>query len=160
MTALQNFLISENRYQTAKKRDSSREILNIDLLSSASLPDPVQPYADGDDFNYAWITSLLDNAAEQVREHYSSKGKTLHWMAFDKRFLEPTLQNTPAASLSDICKEYGIENEVKASNMITSVKRTFQKTLRSHIREYVYTDSDVDEELSELLAFLRKFVQD
>ena len=60
----------------------------------------------------------------------------------------------------EICKEYGVEDEVKASNMVTSVKRSFQKTLRSHIREYVHTDHDVDEELSELLTFLRKNIQD
>lgn len=44
LTALQNFLISQNRYQMAQKRSIDRDILNIDLLNIASLPDPVQPY--------------------------------------------------------------------------------------------------------------------
>lgn len=160
LTSLKNFLISENRYQTAQKRAFGKEILNVRYLDTIERFKPAKPFEDEDGFNYAWIVSLLDNVSEKVKKQYCSKGKESYWIAFDRRFMNPTLRNIPAPSLSEICNELGIEDEVKASNMVTTVKRRFRKALRTHIREYVYSDQDVDEELSELIDFLLKNLQD
>ena len=160
LTSLRNFLISQNRYETAQKRNKNRELLNTDLLETFPIKAPPNLLDQDEIFNYSWITALLDNVSNEVEDHFCSKGMQLHWIAFDKRLREPILDNKPAPPLRRICQLYGIENEVKASNMITSVKRCFQKTLRRQVREYVYTDSDVDEELSELLSFLQKTMQD
>lgn len=160
LVSLKNFLVSRNRYQTAQKRASCKDILSIDQLGDPlSLPCD-ESFQDDEGFLYTWITSLLDNVSEQVRRQYLERGKELHWAAFDKRFWEPTLHNKPAPSLSAVCKAYGIADEVKASTMVASVKRSFQKKLRSRVREYVYSDSDVDDELDEMMGFLRKYVQD
>ena len=132
----------------------------MELLDNIACPNSEQPFQNEEGFNYTWITSLLDTVLKQVKEDCYSKGKELHWIAFDKRFREPVFENSPAPTLTEICQNYGIENEVKASSMVASVKRLFQKMLRSHIREYVYTDQDVDEELSELLSFLNKNLHD
>ena len=160
LVSLKNFLVSRNRYQTAQKRASCQDILSLDQLGD-SLSAPSDETFQGDEgFLYTWITSLLDNVSEQVRQQYLERGKELHWTAFDKRFWEPMLHNTPVPSLSEICKAYGIADEVRASNMVASVKRTFQKKLRSRIREYVNSDGDVDSELDEMMGFLQKYVQD
>jgi DNA-directed RNA polymerase specialized sigma24 family protein len=159
LAALNNFLISENRYKNSQKRTSGREIPILELIDL--IPSSDSHYESEEDiFNCAWVSSLLDNVSNKVKEQFSSKGSDLHWIAFDKRVRKPILKETPVPSLADICKTCGIEDEVKASNMITTVKRCFQKTLRNHIREYVYSDTEVDHELSELMIFLQKYVQD
>ena len=69
------------------------------------------------------------------------------------------LNNAAPRSLTDICEEYGIENEKKASNMIITVKRGFQSTLNQYIRITVASESQMDDELKEIMKFLPKKAQ-
>lgn len=160
LTALDHYLIDKNRYETARKRSMYREILNTELLENIELSDTYDNMTDQESFDYTWIAALIENVSANLRKHYCSKGKEIHWIVFDRRVKIPVIEGTEPPSLLQLCAEYGISNVTVASNMITTVKRAFRKALRTHIREYVCTDSEVDEELSELFDFLRKKTQD
>jgi hypothetical protein len=69
------------------------------------------------------------------------------------------LNNAAPRSLTDICEEHGIEGEKKASNMIITVKRQFQATLKQYIRSTVASESQMDDELKEIMKFLPKKAQ-
>jgi len=69
------------------------------------------------------------------------------------------LNNSEPPSLTDICEEYGIESQKKASNMIVTVKRRFQGTLRQYIRSTVASESQMGDELREIMKFLPKKAQ-
>ena len=75
----------------------------------------------------------------------------MHWQVFHDKILRPITEETSAPSMADICREYGIEDEKKASNMIVTVNRRFQAALKRHLRRSVACDDDVDEELHELM---------
>ena len=60
----------------------------------------------------------------------------------------------------EICRKYAVENEAKGSNMMVTVKRRFQTTLRSHLHSLVVSEDQIDEELSEIMRFLPKMAQD
>jgi len=160
LTALDRYLISEMRYQNSKKRSAHKEIFSTELLKNLEIPDSFGAMTDEQSFDYAWIAAVVENVSANVRKHYCSKGKEVHWIVFDRRVREPIINGTKQPSLSQICAECGIEDEVTASNMVTTVKRAFRKALRTHIRDYMYTDSDVDEELLDFFDFLRKKPQD
>jgi hypothetical protein len=61
--------------------------------------------------------------------------------------------------LKDVCEKYGIESEKKASNMIVTVKRRFQSALKQYIRSTVVSESQMADELKEILKFLPKKAQ-
>ncbi len=160
LTALNHYLVSEYRYAQAKKRIENKEIFNSEMLDDIEISGVFDSMREDQSFSYAWIAALLENTTAAVKQHFSLLGKELHWLVFSRRVLEPIVHRTDPPSLAQLCKEYALENETVASNMITTVKRAFRKALRTRIREYVYTDSDVDDELTDLMVFLRKKSQD
>ena len=60
---------------------------------------------------------------------------------------------------ADISAKYDIESEKKASNMIVTVKRRFQSTLKQYIRNTVVSKDQMNEELQEIMKFLPKKAQ-
>ena len=117
--------------------------------------------ANPDDcFNYAWVSSLLERVLEEVESHCHREGKTVHWHLFCDRVLAPIMDRTDALSLMEICTKYGIKDEAKASNMIVTVKRRFQKLLREYLRKSVISDDLLAEELEEIKRFFPKIAQD
>lgn len=156
LTALDRYLISEHRRQTAQKRSIHKEIIDTEQLERLEVPGSLGTMTDQQSFDYTWIATLIENVSAHVYEHYCSKGKELYWTIFDRRVKQPIIERTDPPALSQLCAEYGIEDEVVASNMINTVKRSFRKTLLTRIREYVYTDSDVSEELADFFNFLQK----
>ena len=69
------------------------------------------------------------------------------------------LNSSTPPSLVDICAKYGIESEKKVSNMIVTVKRRFQATLRQYIRSTVASESEMAGELKEIMQFFPKRAQ-
>ena len=77
-----------------------------------------------------------------------------HWSVFQSRLLLPSLGKTDPPSLADLCEQYGIDNEVKASNMLGTVKRRLQTVLKEHVRQTVVSGDMAEEELREMFPRL------
>jgi predicted transcriptional regulator len=58
--------------------------------------------------------------------------------------------------MREICEKYGIEDGIKASNMVTTVKRIFQTTLRQYVRNSVISNEMTVDELEEIRRFFPK----
>ena len=88
-------------------------------------------------FHYAWLSELLEQVLSDVEQEYISTGKETHWKVFSARLLDPITSNSKPLSLTDICKEYDIETESKASNMIGTVKRRLRNALERCLKRFV-----------------------
>ena len=157
LTALEQYLARLHRKQTARKRIPTDKLVHLEQIDPAELPEPVDGLSPGQSFNYAWVSSLLDKLLAEVQAKCRKDDKMLHWQVFHDRLLQPIIEDTRAPSLSEICEEYDIEDERKASNMIVTVNRRFRAALKRHLRRSVTCDVEVDEELRELMqAFSEK----
>lgn len=78
---------------------------------------------------------------------------SVHWHAFHDRVLQPILEATDPPSLPELCRRHGIADPAKASNMIVTVKRRFQDTIRRHIRQSHATEADVSWPIPVLTLF-------
>lgn len=156
LTALDRYVTSIYRKETAKKRLPEKglaqleddALLDLPLAQSEKNPEQV--------FHYTWATDLLDEVLDKVREEYCSTGKTIHWEVFRVKILAPIFDNAEVPSLAELRKKYSIESERKASNMAITVKRRFATVLRHHLRQFVQSDSEVEEEFRELVEILSK----
>jgi hypothetical protein len=117
------------------------------------LPTSLIQSAPEETFNYAWISSLLEQVLEEVQKKCSNRNLTVHWQVFRDRVVLPILNRTEVLSMKEICDKYGIEGTIEASNMITTVKRLFQTVLRQHIRNSVISDEDTSDELELIKRF-------
>ena len=151
LAALEQYIKRVHRKETSRKRIPNDKICHLEQIDPAELPEPVDGLTAEQSFNYAWVSDLLDQMLEEVQATYCSQGKAVYWLLFADRILQPIMDNTSAPSLDEICEKYGVENTAKASNMIITVKRRFRATLRRYLRQAVASNTEVEEELKELI---------
>jgi hypothetical protein len=154
--ALNQYLVDEQRKAAAQKRIPKAKLVPLDVVDPPSLPQAVDACDDEQCFNYAWKAELLDRVLAELKEIYMGQGMEAHWFLFRDRLMRPSLDDEEAPALSDLCRQYGIENETKASNMLGTVKRRFQTVLTEHVRQTVISGEVAEEELKEMFTFLKK----
>lgn len=157
--ALNQYLMNEKRRQNAQKHIPLDRIISLDTIEAPVLPKSVVESNPEDSYNYAWISALLDHALSDVERTCGRQGMEMHWCVFRERVVRPMLNNAASPSLTGICEKYGIESEKKASNMIITVKRRFQAVLKQYVRSTVASESQMDDELKEIMKFLPKKTQ-
>ncbi len=152
--ALNQYLIDDLRRESARKRIPRAKLVSLDMADPPSLAQAMTELDDEQCFNHAWKADLLERILGEVRAWYADQDMHTHWYLFRDRLLQPSLDDTAAPSLSDLCQQYGIENEVKASNMLGTVKRRFQTALKEHVRQTVISGEMAEEELIEMFGTL------
>lgn len=126
-------------------------VLSLDTEDFPEIPDAARNVPPDMAFHYAWALELLDRVFVQVEQDCRDNGLGLHWELFDAKVLQPILDNSEPPSLAELCAKQGIGDQIKASNMLITVKRRVQKALRTRVTDSVGPDVDVDEEIGDLL---------
>lgn len=160
LIALNRYLINVHRAEAAQKRIPKNKLVPLDMVATADLPQIVTKLTPEESFNYAWVSTLLEEVLEQVENQCHEDGKTTHWHAFHDRILQPIADKTEPPAIGEICRKYGIEDEDRASNMIITVKRRFKTAMRKRLQDSVVSDAHVDGELAELRRFFPDIAQD
>lgn len=156
LTALDRYITDIHRKETAKKRLSKKQMVQFGEIkgnNELEIPAGVTP---DEAFLYTWASGLLDEVLAKVKDECYSTNKAAHWQVFYAKVLAPIIDSAAPLSLTDICTKYGVENTSKASNMIVTVKRRFRAVLRHCLRKFVQSDSEIEDELSELIGILSK----
>lgn len=154
--ALSHYVVDERRKESARKHIPKDKLVPLDITDPPALPEIVDELGPEETFNYAWKADLLERSLSEVRENYIQQGLQSHWNVFRDRLVQPLLENRQPPSLKQICQQYGIEDEPRASHMLETVKRRFQSVLRKQVRQTVMTGQVVEEELKEILKFFKK----
>jgi DNA-directed RNA polymerase specialized sigma24 family protein len=160
LIALNRYLITAKTGQAAQKRIPKSKLVSLDVTDLPELRQTASELTPEDSFNYVWISSLLEQVLQEVEAKCHEDGKTVHWHIFHDRVLEPIMEKNEPPSMTEICRRYGIQSEATASNMMVTVKRRFQIVLKSHLRNLVVSEEQVDEELAEIMRFLPRMAQD
>jgi RNA polymerase sigma-70 factor (ECF subfamily) len=157
--ALNQYLINLRIAETAQKRIPPEKLVQLETINPVEVPQAISNLGAEDVYNYAWLSGLLDQILSEVEAKCRRDGMEVHWNIFHDRVVQSILENANPPSLSDICKQYGIEDEKKASNMNITVKRRFQEALKQYIRNTVTSETQIDEELQEIMRFFPKRAQ-
>lgn len=160
LIALNRFLINIRHKETAQKRIPKDKLVPLDMIDSPELPQTLSTLAPEESFNYAWVSSLLEDVLEEVEAKCNEDGKSIHWQVFSDKVLQPVIDGIKPPSLKDICAKYGIKDDAKASNMIVTVKRRFQAALKKQLRDSVVSEEQVSDELEEIKRFFPEIAQD
>ena len=156
LSAVGRYCSNVARDQTARKRHPVGGLVQLDAATAQWLATG-NPEADPERaFHYAWASQLLDEVLFAVQAACRAEGKQVHWHVFRERVLDPILYGAKQPSLPALCERYRIPYEAKASNMIVTVKRRFQREMARRIREVVGSDADVEQEILDLLEILSR----
>jgi RNA polymerase sigma-70 factor (ECF subfamily) len=154
LTALDRYVISVHRKETAQKRLPAAGLLKLDAIDSPDLTAGIPLVTPDQAFLYTWATDLIDQTIRTVKEEYYLGGKAAHWDVFAARLLRPIIEDQQAPTITELCEVYGIDSESRVSNMIVTVKRRFRSVLREQLRKSVKSDDEVDQEFRDLFEVL------
>ena len=154
--ALNQYVVDDRRKETARKHIPKNKLVPLDVSNSPALIEIACELDAEQSFNYAWKAELLERVLFEVKSNYVKRGMDTHWYVFRDRVLEPIMEDCKAPSLKLICKRYSIDNEIKASNILKTVKRLFKSVLKKHVRQTVTSGEAVDSELREIFKFFEK----
>jgi DNA-directed RNA polymerase specialized sigma24 family protein len=153
LLALNRHLINIKQQESAQKRIPREMLVRLDHVELPDLPASLVQSAPEETFNYAWVSALLEQVLKEVQKKCSNRDLTIHWQVFRDRVVLPILNRTEPLSMKEICNKYDIEDTIKASNMITTVKRLFQTILKQHVRNSVMSDEATADELKQIKRF-------
>ena len=154
LTALDRYVISVHRKQTAARRNPVAGMNSLDEMREETLPIVAKDMKPDEAFTYVWALQLLGNVLTNVREQCAQDGMGVHWKLFEVRVLDPIISGAEPVPLSELCRRLGVATPVKAENMIVTVRRRFQTAMRNRVREYVISDEEVELEIHDLMAIL------
>ena len=154
LTALDHYLIDAHRKAKAKKHAPSGGFVGLESCDLSGLTTAHSKMTPDQVFNYIWATEIIGQVISQVRKECYDTGKETHWQVFQAKILDPIMDNRTASSLRELCERYGIESEAKVSNMIVTVKRCFRRVLEDQLGRFVREDSDIEDEINELLEVI------
>ena len=153
LTALDRYVSTVHRNENRQKRSPANPMASLDTESVEHLSITGQQESV-DVFNYTWACQVLDEVVAALEQEYTEGGKAAHWHVFRDRILQPILNGTTPPSLGQLCEQYVVEDESKASNMIITVKRRFRTLLKAQLSQNVSTDEEAEEEYHDLLRIL------
>lgn len=154
LTALDHYVSNVYRRERAGKRSPAGHLVRLGEIDDPDRLEITAGETPDKAFHYTWASELLDEVLDKVEEDCASTGKTVHWQVFCAKILNPILDNAAPLTLKEICSKYGVKDESRASNMIVTVKRRFSAIMKRCLRQFVQSDSEVEEEFNDLLRIL------
>jgi RNA polymerase sigma-70 factor (ECF subfamily) len=152
LTALDHYSANVQRSQKSRRRAPKGGFVRLGQLTELNIPEPIHRATPVEVFDYAWASTILDQVLAEVAGECGETGNATHWELFRARVLQPIMDNAEAPSLTYLCQKFGISKKGKASKMIMAVKRRFRAVLRRHVRQFVDSDVEVEDEIRHLLT--------
>ena len=134
LTALDRFVITQHRRETAVKRSPDR------IRSLNELPrDQISAASDSpaEAFDRAWGLDVLAQTLAGMQRECETSEQTLRWQVFEQRVLGPLLDDAPQPTYRELARRLGLPDEKSAMNQLVSAKRQFARQMRHVIRAYV-----------------------
>ncbi|HEY1338730.1 MAG TPA: hypothetical protein VGF59_14540 [Bryobacteraceae bacterium] len=150
LAALDHFMVSQLRHETAAKRSPAGPLLDIS--------DQRQITAGGNEpslqFILIWARQVVEEARRRMERRCSQSGRTELWLVFTQRILAPAAQPRSKASHEEVAESLHLTSAKAASNLLVTGKRLFARMLREVVGEYAANEGEIDREIEELMRIL------
>lgn len=107
-----------------------------------------------DEFDRQWVRQVVLDALQLMEADCRAKRREDLWEIFQARVAEPLLSGSSAKSYTDLVERYQIKTPRQAINLLVTAKRCFTRNLRKAISRYVRDESEIDEEIKDLLRIV------
>ena len=146
---LDDFVVSEIRYDRAKKRHPGK----LAALDAADVA--VHPGDDpGSAFEKTWAREVIALAVERMMAECESSARPDIWGVFEHRTLRPTLDGGEPMPYDQLVRAFDFQSPIQAANALTTAKRMFERNLRAVLLDYIDDEADVEREIADLRAIL------
>ncbi|MBI4661273.1 MAG: sigma-70 family RNA polymerase sigma factor [Verrucomicrobia bacterium] len=154
LTALNNFVVSQIRYQNRQKRKPEGDCLELAQIALREEDVSAGAGPGNSEFDRRWAVEVLRMALQRMEARCQETGRCDIWEVFQGRFVGPILHDQPLVGYETLAARFSLRSPVQAANLLTTGKRMFQRTLRGVVAEYAASESEINQEIQELLAIL------
>lgn len=156
LCALQNYLVQEHRRKKRLRRaGKTNEPLAMNPEYIERIEDP-QHSTPEQAFSYQWSAVIVRRVLEIVKNDCIAAELDAHWTIFERRIVRPMMFNEPPTDYAILIKQLGLKDESQAANMMVTVKRRFAVALYAEVGSTVSKETDIDDELRQLLRDLEQ----
>jgi len=150
LTALDRYVSNILRNEAAQRRspDSLRSLDDDQRGLAVSAPSTANP------FDIEWANQVLKLALKNMQDECGKSGREDLWQIFDCRVRAPLMEQVEPLAYDEFVQRFGLRSPTQASNLLITAKRAFERSLRQVIAEYVHHESEIDEEIRDLIAVL------
>ncbi|HUO08576.1 MAG TPA: hypothetical protein VM008_09780 [Phycisphaerae bacterium] len=149
LMSLKRYVIDEHRRREAAKRSPEGALTTLESAAEVAIND--EPSRN---FDLAWARELVNETLQRMKRECERSGRTDLWEVFDCRVVGPAFLGTAPLEYDHLVERFGLPTPLHASNLLTTAKRMFARTLRSVAAEYADDDQLVEEEIQDLLAIV------
>lgn len=146
LTALDRYVVSQYRRDTAEKRGAPVGLGDAGQLAVADATDPASSRA----WDEAWARQVIAEAISRMKSECEAAGRHDLWGIFEDRVVKPALEDRAPAPYGEVLDRYGFLSPSQAANALITARRRFVRILRSVVAEYVDGDEEVEAEIAEL----------
>jgi RNA polymerase sigma-70 factor (ECF subfamily) len=149
LVSMNNFLVDQIRAAGAQKRGG--DLRSLDDEEAAHLQPPDDEPDPSAAYEIAWARRVIEQAAALMHEQCAREDRSDIWEVFKGRLLEPALDGAEPIPYEQLIARFGYESPDRASNVLMTAKRSFQRALRQVVADYC-EEGEVEAELRELQA--------
>jgi len=149
LNALDNFVGDEFDRQNTLKRQPTRGVVALDEAPEADAVAATEPPAYSTDYEWAW--TVFERARERSRAFYEAQGTPRTWAVFCEGAL---VWRAERPSNAELAQRHGFETAKQVEGAITTAQRQFGKQLRRVVAEYVKDESEIEDEIRDLIVIL------
>ena len=153
-TTLKRFISNVERDKKRKKRAPKDGIVPLASLELSNLDIPALEATAEQAFNYAWISSLLDQTLAETKKQCCESDQEIHCKIFHRKVLAPFFEGAEDISMENISRMYRLENANQANSRIVTVKRRFRRILMHRLRDLTGSEEMAEAEFNEIMRFL------
>lgn len=153
LTAFKHFLAKEHERASAQKRGGGRRPLPLDFEDGERRfrHEPADTTTAESVYERRWALTLLEQTLRRLHQEFASAGKEQIFEA-----LKGTLTGDGAAEPYDrIGQNLGL-SEQAVKTAVHRLRRRYQEVLRAQIAETVNSEAEVEDELRDLFAAVRR----
>lgn len=152
LRSLDNFVLNFLRAERALQRQPPGGFTSWEDL------DGWEPAAHGKHpsaaFEAAWALQVMEQARDRMREECRQSGREDIWEVFSGRILGPLLEQAEVLPYEALVARFGYRDPDQAGNILITGKRTFLRCLRTVVGEYAGGESEIEEEIRDLVTIL------
>src|SRR5262249_11922464 len=144
LTALDRYLISQWRRQTAARR-----------AGPGAAAKPSQSASPAEVLDLAWAREVIAEVLRRMESECAAAGRPDLWGVFHCRVLAPTLEGAAPLPYDELVRRFRFASPVQASNALITAKRAFARLLRAVVGEYA-DPAEVEAEIHDLRRILAR----
>lgn len=152
LTALDRFVISQQRHDQAAKRGGGKTESLEALAEPEAARDARGSVDAADAFDVAWARQILRQALLRMRQQCEVDGRLDVWGVFECRVLRPALEGCEPAEYEHVVRRFSVRSPTQLWNAVRTGKLLFARVLRSVVAEYAESEDEIEAELADLRA--------